>query len=343
MSMDYTDLNKACPKDPYPLPSIDKLVDGVSGFALLSFMDAYSKYNQIQMHPRDEEKTAFIIDNGTFYYKVMSFGLKNTRATYQCLMDKIFKDVIEVDVEVYIDDMVVKSEAAGEHYAVLTRVFRIMRKHQLRLNPEKCSLGVQVGKFMGFMLTEKGIEANPEKCQAVIIMRSPQTVKEVQQFMGRVTALSRFISRAAKTTMPIFGILKKGANFVWTSECEEAFLKGKESNTNLPIRQVLRKPDLVGRMVAWSVQLSEFDISFEKRGHIKAQALANFVTELTPVDILTAEEGEWFLSVDGSSNRTRSGAGIVLEGPNDVLIEQSLHFKLRESNNQGEYEALLRA
>ncbi|RDX60995.1 hypothetical protein CR513_60818, partial [Mucuna pruriens] len=96
MRIDYTDLNKACPKDPYPLPSIDCLVDGVSSFALLSFMDAYSSYNQIRMHPQDEEKIAFITDIGAFCYKVMSFSLKNAEVTYQRLMGKIFKDVIGI-------------------------------------------------------------------------------------------------------------------------------------------------------------------------------------------------------------------------------------------------------
>ncbi|RDY11327.1 hypothetical protein CR513_04038, partial [Mucuna pruriens] len=106
---DYTNLNKACPKDSYPLPSIDRLVDNVTGFSLLSFMDAYSGYNQIRMHPQDEEKTTFITDEGAFCYRVMPFGLKNAGATYQRLMDKIFQGVLGADVEVYVDDMVVKS------------------------------------------------------------------------------------------------------------------------------------------------------------------------------------------------------------------------------------------
>ncbi|RDX74602.1 hypothetical protein CR513_45639, partial [Mucuna pruriens] len=110
---------------------------------------------------------------------------------------------------------------------------------------------------------------------------------------------------------------------------------------DLPIRQVLRKPDLAGRMVAWSVQLSEFDISFERMGHIKAQVLADFVNELAPKDRPSVEEGEWYLSMDGSTNQTGSGAGVILEGPGGVLVEQSLHFDFRASNNQAEYEALL--
>ncbi|RDY08045.1 hypothetical protein CR513_07759, partial [Mucuna pruriens] len=171
---DYTDLNKVCPKDPYPLPNIDRLVDSVLGF-----MDAYSGYNQIKIHPEDEEKTAFITNGGAFCYKVMPFGLKNAGATYQRLMDKIFKEVIGRDIEVYVDDMVAKSKGRENHCETLQRVFGILRRHQLRLNPEKCSFGVQAGRFLGYMLTERAIEANLEKCRAVISMRSPQNIKEV--------------------------------------------------------------------------------------------------------------------------------------------------------------------
>ncbi|RDX90703.1 hypothetical protein CR513_27406, partial [Mucuna pruriens] len=164
MCTDYTDLNKACSKDPYPLPSIDRLVDGVLGYALLSFMDSYSGYNQIRMYPSDEEKTAFITEEGVFCYKIMPFGLKNVGATYQHLMDKIFEKTIGVNIVVYVDDMVIKSKKANRHCETLERVFKTLRDHQLKLNPEKCFFGVQVGKFLGFMLTERGIEANPDKC-----------------------------------------------------------------------------------------------------------------------------------------------------------------------------------
>ncbi|RDX88927.1 Retrovirus-related Pol polyprotein from transposon 17.6, partial [Mucuna pruriens] len=405
MCTDYTDLNKVCPKDPYPLPNIDRLVDNVFGFEFLSFMDAYSGYNQIKMHPDDEEKTAFITDDRAFYYKVMPFGLKNAGATYQRLMDKIFKDVMGRDVEVYVDDMVAKSKGGEDHCEALGRVFEVLRRHQLRLNPEKCSFEVQAGRFLSFMLTERGIEANPDKCRVVLNMRSPQNMKEVQQLMGRVTTLSRFISRASEVATPILNTLLKAIlathRILVTPElgqplhlyisitdaaissvliqergkeqCPIYFisktLQGPEKRyqkiergalalviasrrlrpyfqsfsiivrTDLPVQQILRKPDLAGRMVAWSVQLSEFDISFERRGQIKAQALADFITKLTPEH--EQVEGDWYLSMDGSSNQTRSGAGVILEGPDDILIEQSLHFDFKASNNQAEYEALL--
>lgn len=123
MYTDYTDLNKACPKDSYPLPIIDRLVDGSSGHAMLSLMDAYSSYNQIKMYPSDEELTAFITEGAGYSYKVMPFGLENAGATYQRLMDKVFTDQIERNMEVYIDDMIVKSGSLDQHIGDLQEVF----------------------------------------------------------------------------------------------------------------------------------------------------------------------------------------------------------------------------
>lgn len=119
MCTDYTDLNKACPKDAYPLPSIDRLVDGASGYRLLSLMDSYSEYNQIRMNPEDEEKTSFMTERANYCYKVMPFGLKNAGATYQRLMDMIFAKQIGRNIEVYVDDMVVKSNNPAGHSADL--------------------------------------------------------------------------------------------------------------------------------------------------------------------------------------------------------------------------------
>jgi hypothetical protein len=124
MCTDYTDLNKACPKDSYPLPNIDQLVDNGSRFQYLSFMDAYSGYNQIRMNPRDEDKTAFIGDTSNFCYKVMPFGLKNVGATYQRLMDRVFKDHIRRNVEVYVDDMVAKTKTGNYHVEDLNQIFQ---------------------------------------------------------------------------------------------------------------------------------------------------------------------------------------------------------------------------
>ena len=113
--MDFTHLNKVCPKDSYPLPRIDQMVDATTGYNQMSFLDAYSGYNQIPMNTEDRVHTAFVMQKGIFCYRVMPFGLKNARATYQRLMNKMFTKQLSRIIEVYIDDMVIKSKEADQH------------------------------------------------------------------------------------------------------------------------------------------------------------------------------------------------------------------------------------
>jgi hypothetical protein len=143
MFVDYTDLNKASPKEAYSLPNIDKLVDKSSGYKLKSFMNAY-------------------------IYNVMPFGLQNAGATYKRMMNKIFRDEIGDMLEVYIDDMIVKSTEEYQHKDHMETVFTHLRHYNMRLNPVKCTFEVKATKFMGFYLIERGIEANPEKCRDVL-------------------------------------------------------------------------------------------------------------------------------------------------------------------------------
>ncbi|XP_011078132.1 uncharacterized protein LOC105161948 [Sesamum indicum] len=163
MCTDYTDLNKACPKDPYPLPRIDLLVDSTAGCALFSMMDAYQGYHQIFMAKEDAEKTAFVTEKGVYCYDVMPFGLKNAGATYQRLVNRMFKDHIGNTMEVYVDDMLVKSKKEDDHLTNLRTAFDIMRSYGMKLNPSKCTFGVRGGKFLGYMVSERGIEANQKK------------------------------------------------------------------------------------------------------------------------------------------------------------------------------------
>ncbi|PKU77424.1 RNA-directed DNA polymerase [Dendrobium catenatum] len=195
MCVDYTDLNKACSKDSFPLPRIDQLVDAMSGHQMLSFMDAYSRYNQIRMDPVDEEETAFQTDKGLYCYKVMPFGLKNAGETYQLLMNKVFKNLIGHSIEVYIDDMLVKTLERTKYIFDLEQCFSLLRHYNIRLNPTKYAFGVTSGKFLGFMVTHRGIEANPEKIKALRDMVSPRNIKEVQRLNERIAALSRFLVR----------------------------------------------------------------------------------------------------------------------------------------------------
>ncbi|XP_016173781.1 uncharacterized protein LOC107616323 [Arachis ipaensis] len=379
----------------------------------------------ILMHSTDQEKTAFITENGNYYYNVMPFGLKNAGATYQRLMNKIFQQQIGRNIEVYVDDMVAKTKLGDSHIQDLAEIFGQIRRYNMRLNPEKCAFGVQGGKFLGFILTSRGIEANPEKCQAILGMQSPSTVKEVQRLTGRLAALSRFLPCLAPKSSNFFQCLKKKAkHFEWNQDCEMAFKSLKEFlskppvlqkpksgeplyiylsitdvaissalvtetdknqqpvyfvskslqnaelryprleklalalvfssrrlrpyfqshtiivRTGQPLRQVLSKPELAGRLIKWAIELSEFDIQYQPRGSIKSQYLVDFVAELTE-PWSDASGPRWTLFVDGASNPQGAGAGILLESSDGIVLEHSLRFSFKASNNQSEYEALI--
>jgi len=178
------------------------------------------------MHPVDEEKTTFMGEAATYCYKVMPFGLKNVSATYQRLIDRILKLFPQRKVQAYVDDMVVTSSTAEAHAADLEELFTTINSYGLKLNPDK---------FLGFLLTKRGIEANPDKCSAILNMRSPTNIKEVQRLTGRIAALSGFLPRAGDRGHLYFKCLQKGKSFEWTDECETTFKQLKEHLSCPPI------------------------------------------------------------------------------------------------------------
>ena len=188
----------------------------------MTFMDVFSGYNQIRMAEEDQEKTSFITSQGLYCYRVMPFGLKNAGATYQRLVNKMFSRQIGRNMEVYVDDMLVKSREELTHLDDLKETFATLKQYQMKLNPAKCVFGVALGKFLGFMVSQREIEANLEKVQAIINMTSPKTVKEVQKLTGRIAALNRFVSKAIDKCLPFFKTLKQA--FAWINECETAYL-----------------------------------------------------------------------------------------------------------------------
>ncbi|KAL0439207.1 UNVERIFIED_CONTAM: Retrovirus-related Pol polyprotein from transposon [Sesamum latifolium] len=198
MCIDFRDLNKACPKDFYSLSRIDQLVDSTSGCELLSMMDASQGYHQIMLAQR-------------------------TR-----LVDKIFRSQIGRNVEVYVDDMLVKSKKIEDHIADLEETFAVLRKYMLKLNPAKCTFEVQGSHFLGFMVTQRGIEANPLKIKAILDMKAPACVNKVQRLTGTIAALSRFISKSAKKNLPFFKTLRKARTFEWDASCQRAFKELKK-------------------------------------------------------------------------------------------------------------------
>ena len=226
--VDFTDLNKACPKDPFSMPRIDQLVDASIGHSRMSFLDAFQGYHQIPLALDNQERTAFVTPIGNYHYKVMPFGLKNAGATYQRMMAKMFKSQLEKNIEIYIDNMVVKSKVESEHVNDLGNIFAILRKRKLRLNASKCSFGVGFGKFLGYMVTHHGIKVNPDQIKAINNLQPPRNPKEVQRLIGMTVALNRFIFRSADRCRPFFQLLNKWKGFEWTEECVLAFQQLKE-------------------------------------------------------------------------------------------------------------------
>ncbi|GKU88859.1 hypothetical protein SLEP1_g3075 [Rubroshorea leprosula] len=372
MCIDYTNLNDACPKDCYPMPNIDKLVEAASGNKRLSLLDAYSGYHQVPMALEDEEKISFYAGDEIYCYVMMPFGLKNAGATYQKMVTIVFRAQIGRNLEVYVDDIVVKSLKADDHLTDLEETFNNLKHNRMRLNPAKCIFGVESGKFLGFMVSRRGIEVNPEKIKAITEMEPPKSVKDIQRLTGRVAALHRFISKSADKCLPFFKIMssvlvreeaKQQKPIYYISSvlhgaelrypiAEKATLAVVTSArklrpyfqshpiiilTDQPLRQILQKPECSGRLIKWAVELGEFEIAFQQRSAIRAQALVDFIVECTPGDsIPTLEPNDWTLYVDGASNSKGSGAGALLIGPDGYRSEHALKFNFDATNNMAE-------
>ena len=161
----------------------------------------------------DQEKTTFVTPIGNYHYKVVHFGLKNTGFTYQRMMTRMFETQLGKNIEVYIDDMVVKSKLEFEHVNDLRNIFEILRRHKLRLNASKCSFGVGSGKFLGYMVTHREIEVNPDQIKAINNLQPPRNPKEVQKLTEMTAALNRFISRSTDRCRPFFQLLNKWKGF----------------------------------------------------------------------------------------------------------------------------------
>ncbi|GKV50197.1 hypothetical protein SLEP1_g56910 [Rubroshorea leprosula] len=244
MCIDYTNLNDACPKDCYPMPNIDKLVEAALRNERLSLLDAYSGYHQVPMAPKDEEKTSFYAGDEIYCYVMMPFDLKNAGATYQKMVTIVFRAQIGKNLEVYVDDIVVKSLKAEDHLTDLEETFNNLKKNIMRLNLVKCIFGVESGKFLGFMMSRRGIEVNLEKIKAVAEMEPPKSVKDIQRLTRRVAALHRFISKSADKCLPFFKIMRsvaqkdesgKQKKFEWSQECQTAFDELKSYLSSPPL------------------------------------------------------------------------------------------------------------
>jgi hypothetical protein len=243
MCVDYTDLNKHCPKDPFGLPRIDQVIDSTAGCDLLCFLDCYSGYHQIAIKEEDQEKTVFITPFGAYCYTTMSFGLKNVGATYQQAIQKCFKRQLNKNVEAYVDDVVVKTRNSDTLIADLEETFASLREYQWKLNPNKCVFGVPSGKLLGFIISHRGIKANPEKISAITKKKAPTCIKDMQKLSGCMAALNRFISKLGERGLPFFKLLKHQEKFVWTPEADQALAQLKDFLSKPPVLTAPRKKE----------------------------------------------------------------------------------------------------
>jgi hypothetical protein len=215
VGIDFRDLNRATPVDGYPMPVADLLVDAAAGHKVISFMDGNAGYNQIFMVVEDVAKTTFSCPEhiGLFEWIVMTFGLKNAGATYQRAMNYIFHELIGKIVEIYIDDVVIKSLDHESHLDDVRKTLECTRKHGLKMNPNKCAFGVSAGKFLGFLVHEGGIEVDKKSMKAIDEVVPPTNLKELQSLLGKINFVRRFISNLSQKVLPFSPLLriKKGS------------------------------------------------------------------------------------------------------------------------------------
>ncbi|KAM2111844.1 hypothetical protein ACFX1R_014418 [Malus domestica] len=225
--IDFRNLNLARPKDKYPMPIFDLLLNIAAHQEILSFMDGHAGYNQIFIVEADVHKTAFCCPGalGTYVWVVMPFGLKNAGATYQRAMNTIFHDLIGTIVEVYIDDMVIKSARWQTHLDDFRQAFLRMRRHNLKMNPAKCAFGVSAGNFLGFLVHHRGIEVDDNKARVIINAPPLTTKKQLQSLLNKINFLRRFIVNSARKMKALSMLLKlkDSDTFEWRTEHQEAF------------------------------------------------------------------------------------------------------------------------
>jgi hypothetical protein len=239
----YTDLNKHCPKDPFGLSWIDQVIDSTAGRDLICFLDFYSGYHQIAIKEEYQKKTTFITPFDTYFYTTMSFGLKNASTTYQRAIQACFKRQLNKNVEAYVDDVVVKTRNSDTLITDLEETFASLREYRWKLNPNKCVFSVPSGKLLDFIISHRGIEANPEKISAITKMKAPTCIKDGQKLTGCMAALNRFISKLGERGLPFFKLLKHQEMFVWTPEADQALAQLKDFLSKLPVLMAPRKKE----------------------------------------------------------------------------------------------------
>jgi DNA-binding transcriptional MerR regulator len=235
MCIDFTYLNKCCPKDDFLLARIDKIVDSAAGCEMMTLLVCFSGYHQIWLRGEDEEKTSFITHFDTYCYLRMSEGLWNTCPTFCRMTKATLKDQVGRNVLSYVGDIVVASKKKATYISDLAETFTNICEARLKLNLEKCIFGVTRGNVLGCLIFTKCIEANLKKIKAILQMQPPQTKKEVQKLTSHVADLNKFIAKLAEWSLPFLNILRGSVRVEWGPEQQKAFEDLKFYLQQLPI------------------------------------------------------------------------------------------------------------
>ncbi|GKV06375.1 hypothetical protein SLEP1_g18276 [Rubroshorea leprosula] len=343
LCIDYTNLNEACPKDYHPLPNIDKLVEAASGNERLSLLNAYSGYHQVHMAPEDEVKTSFYAGDEIYYYVMMPFGLKNAGATYQKMVTIVFRAQIGRNLEVYVDDIVVKSLRAEDHLTDLGETFDNLRRHIMKLNLAKCVFGVESGKFLGFLVSRRGIEVNPEKIKAIEEMKPPKSIKDVQRLTGQVAALHRKAKPGNPESLSGLRSAKPLSKSSRHTSAHPPINQSRRGGDTLPLPRNLRYSSQLGFDKGNST-VTEASLLCKQSavgGRIETDfAETRMFRQAHQVGSRVGRVPD-HLSAEVISLSKGAGAGAVLIGPEHFRSKHALKFNFEATNNMAEYEALL--
>ncbi|MCG7878904.1 MAG: RNA-directed DNA polymerase, partial [Candidatus Thiodiazotropha endolucinida] len=238
--VDYRNLNSVTVKDAYPLPKIDETLDTLSGASWFSTLDLRSGYWQVGLEPKDKEKSAFITRRGLFQFRVLPFGLCNAPATFERLMETVLAGLQWDICLIYIDDVIVYGKTFEEALKNLETVLERLQVAGLKLKAQKCKLFSKSVSFLGHIISDRGIETDPEKILAVQEWPIPINITEVRSYLGLCSYYRRFIPKFAEIAKPLHRLTEKGQKFVWSNECQHAFETLKKHLTESP---VLAYPD----------------------------------------------------------------------------------------------------
>ncbi|XP_050211341.1 uncharacterized protein LOC126661533 [Mercurialis annua] len=337
--VDFRNLNLATPKDEYPMPVADMLIDRAAGHTILSFLDAHSGYNQVPISKEDISKTAFRCPGpiGAYEWVVMPFGLKNAGVTYQRAMNKMFRGLD--CLEVYIDDVVIKSNTGEIHLADLRKGFERIRRNGLKMNPLKCAFGVSAGNFLAGRLRSWSVLLRGKETDEWIWTDEQQRVfDDLKGYLAKPPVMT-----PPKPNKPLLLYLSAAHESLGCMLAQED--DGVERATDI-IKYILSKPYLRNRIGKWAIAMSEFTLVYVPQRAVKGQVLADFLADhpgitLKEEAVTFCDIAIWEMWFDGSRTSQGAGAGVHIITPLGASYRLSFKLQFECTNNQAEYEAMI--